>query len=116
MDNIDEEESACHQAKSAGGVSFATLTMSHGVVTKGLPAAHSPLVDLHRIVSDPDILSGKPVVRGTRIPVYLIANFVETGHTPAEIVAAYPALTEADIAAAVAYAQQERERTEVRPW
>ena len=61
-------------------------------------------------------LSGKPVVRGTRIHVYLIANFVETGHTPAEIVAAYPVLTEADIAAAVAYAQQERERTEVRPW
>lgn len=72
--------------------------------------------DLDRIVVDPDILVGKPVVRGTRIPVYLIVNFVETGRTPAEIVDAYPVLTEADIAAAVAYATREQERTEVRAW
>lgn len=72
--------------------------------------------DLNRVVSDPDILGGKPVVRGTRIPAHLIVNFVETFHTPAEIIEAYPVLTEADIAAALAYVQQQRERTEVRSW
>lgn len=72
--------------------------------------------DLERIVVDPAILVGKPVVRGTRIPVALIVNFLATGHTPAEIIAAYPVLTPDDIAAALTYANREQERTEVRDW
>jgi len=75
-----------------------------------------PVPDLTRIVADPDILVGKPVVRGTRVPVELIVTFVETGHTPAEIIAAYPQLTDADITAALAYARAEEARTEIREW
>lgn len=72
--------------------------------------------DLDRIVVDPAILVGKPVVRGTRIPVSLIINFLATGHTPEEIIDAYPVLAPDDIEAALAYANREQVRTEVRGW
>jgi uncharacterized protein (DUF433 family) len=70
----------------------------------------------NRIVVDPDVMVGKPVIRGTRVPVYIVVNFVENGHTPAEIIDAYPVLTEADVAAAVAYVKSEEERTQVHSW
>jgi len=57
----------------------------------------------HHIVSRPDILLGKPVVRGTRIPVYLIVDLVAAGLTDEQIVDDYPDLTGADVRAAVAY-------------
>lgn len=77
---------------------------------------HSSAQGNDRIVVDPDIMVGKPVIRGTRVPVYIVVNFVENGHTPDEIIDAYPVLTEEDIAAAVAYVKAEQERTEVRAW
>lgn len=67
-----------------------------------------------RIVTDPAVLLGKPIIRGTRVPVYLIAGLVEAGQTPAQIVGDYPDLTVEDVEAAVAYAAQEAKRTEVR--
>lgn len=67
-----------------------------------------------RIVTDPAVLLGKPIIRGTRVPVYLIAELVEAGQTPAQIVDDYPELTIEDVEAAVAYAAQEAARTEVR--
>jgi uncharacterized protein (DUF433 family) len=66
------------------------------------------------ITMNPEVLLGKPVIRGTRVPVYLIVELVESGHSAAEIVADYPELTEADVEAAVAFATSERERTEIR--
>ncbi|PUA31118.1 MAG: hypothetical protein B9J98_07725 [Candidatus Terraquivivens tikiterensis] len=44
------------------------------------------------IESDPEILGGKPVVRGTRIPVDLILELVEAGYSPEEIAEEYPEL------------------------
>lgn len=67
-----------------------------------------------RIVTDPAVLLGKPIVRGTRVPVYLIAGLVEAGQTPEEVVDDYPDLTVEDVEAAVAYAAQETARTSVR--
>lgn len=67
-----------------------------------------------RIEVNSAIMLGKPVVCGTRIPVYLIVDWVESGHTPEEIVDGYPDLTFEDVAAAVAYAKEERARTEIR--
>ena len=67
-----------------------------------------------RIVTDPDVLLGKPIVRGTRVPVWLIVGLVEAGQTPAQIVDDYPDLTVEDVEAALAYAAEERHRTEVR--
>ena len=57
-----------------------------------------------RIVRDPAIMLGKPVIRGTRITVELILRKLGGGLTPAEILADYPRLTEDDIHAAQAYA------------
>lgn len=58
---------------------------------------------LHRIVIDPQIAFGKPTIRGTRIWVSLILDFLASGSTMAEILEEYPQLTEADIRAAIAY-------------
>jgi uncharacterized protein (DUF433 family) len=69
-----------------------------------------------RITRNPQILRGKPIIRGTRVPVYLIVDFVANGMTPAQIVEDYPDLTLEDVEAALAFAAQEQARTEVRRW
>lgn len=43
-----------------------------------------------RIVIDPDVMVGKPVIKGTRIPVYLIVQFIANGMTEKEILKEYP--------------------------
>jgi uncharacterized protein (DUF433 family) len=55
------------------------------------------------IHSHPDILGGKPVVRGTRISVELILEYLAEGAPVSEILEAYDHLTEDDIRAAVAF-------------
>ncbi|WP_245841797.1 DUF433 domain-containing protein [Sphingomonas lenta] len=55
------------------------------------------------IHSHPGILGGKPVVRGTRISVELILEYLAEGGSVAEIIDGYPSLTEADIRAAIAF-------------
>mgnify|MGYP000546804322 CR=1 FL=1 len=57
-----------------------------------------------RIEINPRIMLGKPVIRGTRIPVELILRKLSEGATEAELCDAYPGLTGADIRAAIAYA------------
>ena len=47
---------------------------------------------LDRITVDPDVLVGKPVIRGTRVPVYLIVGLVANGMTNKEILKEYPRL------------------------
>lgn len=58
-----------------------------------------------RIVVNPKIMCGKPVIKGTRIPVYLILNLLAAGYTFERIIKAYPQLTKNDIRAALDYAQ-----------
>jgi uncharacterized protein (DUF433 family) len=67
-----------------------------------------------RISVDPEVLVGKPVIAGTRIPVSLILNLLAHGYDFARIRAAYPVLTDADIMAALAYAEARLDREEVR--
>ena len=55
-----------------------------------------------RIVIDPAVLLGKPIVRGTRLSVELIAGLLDAGQTPAQIVDDYPDLTIEDIEAVIA--------------
>lgn len=57
------------------------------------------------IVVNPKIMCGKPVIKGTRIPVYLILNLLAVGYTFDRIIKAYPKLTKKDIKAALEYAQ-----------
>ena len=57
-----------------------------------------------RIVIDPEVMMGKPVIAGTRIPVEMILRDLGTGMTPEELLRAYPQLTMDDIHAAQAWA------------
>jgi uncharacterized protein (DUF433 family) len=57
-----------------------------------------------RIEMNPNVMMGKPVIRGTRIPVELILRKLGEGGSEADLLDAYPRLTKADIQAAIGYA------------
>jgi len=57
-----------------------------------------------RIVVDPKILAGKPVVRGTRLAVEFILELLAAGQSESEILANYPGLSREDILACLSYA------------
>ena len=57
-----------------------------------------------RIEVNPRILAGKPVIKGTRIPVYFILELLSNGWTIDEILNEYPHLTREDVLAAIKYA------------
>lgn len=66
---------------------------------------------LQRISIDPNICFGKPCIKGTRIWVSLILDFLANGMSIEEILVEYPQLTKEDIRAALAYgAEMSRER------
>ena len=66
---------------------------------------------LERISIDPNVCFGKPCVRGTRIWVSLLLDFLAAGASVEEILADYPQLTRQDVLAAIAYgAEMSRER------
>ncbi len=56
-----------------------------------------------RVSIDPNICFGKPCIRGTRLWVALILDFLANGMTIGEIVAEYPQLVADDVRAAMAY-------------
>ena len=60
---------------------------------------------LDRITVDPDVMVGKPVVRGTRVPVELVLGFLAAKPDLGELFAAYPHLTVDDVKACLAYAR-----------
>ncbi len=66
-----------------------------------------------RVTIDPNILVGKPVITGTRIPVSLILNLIAHNRTFAQIIEDYPNLTVADIKAALAFAEDHVDRQDV---
>jgi uncharacterized protein (DUF433 family) len=57
-----------------------------------------------RVEMNPEVMLGKPVIRGTRIPVELILRRISEGATEDDLLASYPHLTREDLRAAVAYA------------
>ena len=66
---------------------------------------------LTRISIDPKICFGKPCIKGHRIWVSLILDFLASGMTTSEVLSQYPGLEEADIYACIAYgAEMSRER------
>ena len=58
------------------------------------------------IVSDPEILRGKPRIKGTRIPVGLVLGYLAAGKTSADILAEFPDLTSEQIAACLDNARE----------
>jgi len=66
---------------------------------------------LDRIAIDPAICGGRPCIKGTRIWLALVLDFLADGMSEADLLAEYPALTRQDILAAMAYgAEMSRER------
>jgi len=61
---------------------------------------------LDRIEINPKVMLGKPVIKGTRIPVELILRKLAEGATVEELLDAYPHLLREDIQAALAYAAE----------
>jgi uncharacterized protein (DUF433 family) len=68
-----------------------------------------------RIVINPSIMVGKPVIRGTRIPVELIVRMLAQGIPEHEIFQEYPRLQPEDIRAALAYAAQTLAHEDIFP-
>jgi uncharacterized protein (DUF433 family) len=70
---------------------------------------------IERITIDPLVMVGKPVIRGTRIPVELIVRMLSQGISEADILREYPRLRPEDIQAALAYAASVLAQEDVFP-
>ncbi|MDX2377653.1 DUF433 domain-containing protein [Microbacterium sp. LRZ72] len=66
---------------------------------------------LDRIVIDPDVVHGRPAIRGTRMRVADVLSLLASGATTAEILQDYPYLTADDIAACLGYAGTQSNHT-----
>lgn len=69
--------------------------------------------NLMRITFDPNVMGGKPCIRGLRVTVGTIVGLVAAGHSAADILQAYPYLEAEDIREALAYAAWRAEEIEV---
>ena len=65
------------------------------------------------ITSDPDILNGKPIIKGTRIPVALILQCLASGMTREAVLRGYPTLTDDGFNAVLDYAAPQFQGEEV---
>jgi len=61
---------------------------------------------LERISIEPDVCNGKPVVRGTRITVQTVLEFLAAGDSVEDVLEEYPKLTRADVRACLGYASR----------
>lgn len=68
---------------------------------------------LTRITFDPNVMGGKPCIRGMRVTVGTIVGLVAAGHATGDIIKAYPYLEEADIREALTYAAWRVEEVEL---
>ena len=62
---------------------------------------------LTRITLDPEVMGGKPCIRGLRVTVGAIVGLMASGHSTADILTAYPYLEEEDLQEALAYSDRE---------
>jgi uncharacterized protein (DUF433 family) len=69
--------------------------------------------DLKRITMNPEIMGGKPCVRGMRVTVGMIVGIISVGHSIEELLVAYPYLEREDIMQALTYASWRAEEREV---
>lgn len=67
-----------------------------------------------RIEINSRILGGKPVIKGTRIPVYLILKLLASGYSTKDIIKAYPSLKKEDVKSAIEYAFSVLEAEEIK--
>jgi uncharacterized protein (DUF433 family) len=69
---------------------------------------------IDRIELNPRVCNGKPVIKGTRIPVSVILEQIAEGESWADLVSGYPELENDDIKAALLYARASLDHAEVR--
>jgi uncharacterized protein (DUF433 family) len=72
-----------------------------------------PVKPLARITFNPDVMGGKPCIRGLRVTVGAVVGLLAAGRTMDEILQAYPYLEREDIYAALSYAAWRADQTEV---
>lgn len=68
---------------------------------------------LDRITFNPEVMGGKPCIRGLRVTVGTIVGLIAAGHTADEILSLYPYLEQEDIQQALSYAAWRAEEIEV---
>lgn len=73
------------------------------------------MTDLSRIALDPQVLAGKPVVRGTRLSVEFVLGLLAEGWSEADILDNYPNLSGDDVRACLAYARDALASEKVYP-
>ena len=73
------------------------------------------MTDPERIVLDPAVLTGKPVIRGTRLSVDFVIGLMADGWTEANILQNYPGISHDDLAACLAYARDVLRSEKVYP-
>jgi len=71
------------------------------------------MIELQRITQNPDVMGGRPCIRGLRVTVGTVVGLLAAGHTQDEVLAAYPYLQADDIREALAYAAWRSEEQEV---
>lgn len=69
---------------------------------------------VNRIELNPKVCNGRPVIRGTRIPVSVILEQIAEGESWEALLAGYPELTKEDIQAALYYARMSLDHTEMK--
>jgi len=69
--------------------------------------------EITRISTNPEVMGGKPCIRGLRVTVGTVVGLVASGHSTADILKLYPYLEEQDIRDALAYAAWRVEEIEV---
>jgi len=72
------------------------------------------MIPIDRIELNPKVCDGKPVVKGTRIPVSVILEQIAAGETWDTVLAGYPELKKEDIQAALLYARASLDHAEIR--
>jgi uncharacterized protein (DUF433 family) len=71
------------------------------------------MIELQRITQDPDVMGGRPCIRGLRVTVGTVVGLLAAGHSRDDVLAAYPYLQPDDIREALAYAAWRSEEQEV---
>ena len=102
-----------------GGVTMGGLELN---IERDIAAVLERLGQVERarafVISDPEVRAGEPVVRDTRIPVFMLAELAEQGATREELLEDYPALTPESLEAALLHARlyPRRGRPRKAPW
>jgi len=97
-----------------GFIPWAFLSQSHRY-NADMNKDRDPNQLLERIVSDQQVMVGKPVIRGTRLTVERVLDLLAHGETSDDIVGQYPGLEPQDIRACLAFASQSLSRTAFLP-